>query len=236
MKVLRDGVLLEQRRCNARGIGRRAATIGQAKSGVCRPIPDCTSTFVLPVFRGVDGRNTLQRVSEDGWVVGFEEVSLGEEFVALNSTASLSVGDVPICGVELKDYICIGWAPTFGPKIITAFEASGYLDSLAHLLVERNRIQPSSRLLVFQRTRLPHKTECETFDEILLGEGGNRSVELEKHSRCSYQSLYQNMYAALRGRPSSTTDTFPTVVLDFKRAIEITEPASLAEWFDSGAA
>jgi len=83
--------------------------------GVCRPVPE-GGTFVVPVFRTDDGKHVTQRVA-DGWIAGLEEVSFAEEFVPLASAVRVNVGDAAICGIELDDYICVGWAPSLGKSI-----------------------------------------------------------------------------------------------------------------------
>ena len=108
-------------------------------AGVCRPVPE-DGTFVIPVFRTDDGNHVIQRVA-DGWIEGLEEVSLAEEFVPLASAVRVSVGDAAICGIELDDFICIGWAPSLGNS---------------------PRMPAAPALSVFRRK------EDETFDRVVL--------------------------------------------------------------------
>ncbi|WP_157994600.1 FecR family protein [Peristeroidobacter agariperforans] len=94
--------------------------------GVCRPLPDVLG-FVTPVFRDRAGEPVAQIV-ENGRIVRFVELDLGEEFVPLKSFASVSVGEPALYGMEFEDCICVGspgvsdWSDEDALK--TAFENS----------------------------------------------------------------------------------------------------------------
>lgn len=100
--------------------------------GVCRPLPDVLG-FVTPVFRDHTGEPVAQIV-ENGRIVRFVELDLGEEFVPLKSFASVSVGEPALYGVEFEDCICVGapmsvadWSDEDAIK--TAFESGRHKKS-----------------------------------------------------------------------------------------------------------
>ncbi|HEY0686245.1 MAG TPA: FecR domain-containing protein [Steroidobacter sp.] len=118
--------------------------------GVCRPVPDALG-FVTPVFRDRTGEPVAQIV-EDGRIVRFVQLDLGEEFVPLKSLASVSVGDPALYGMEFDDCIAVGSpisAMTRGPGNVADWSD---VDAIKAAL-ESNRYKKSSELLTFPRPR-----------------------------------------------------------------------------------
>jgi hypothetical protein len=185
--------------------------------GVCHPEPGVIS-FVTPVFRDGSGAPVVQRVSE-GRIVSFEAVDLGEEFVALSSSVSASIGDPAIYAMQFEDCIAVGSLM----KAMTP-NASGQVDwSDVHALrlaFERNRHEQSSGFILFPRIR-SHPREysqlgCQQTPDPVLGRSRRLSEEaaywflLCMDDPSALRSDRREFLAWMRRSPENVAETFKT--------------------------
>lgn len=68
--------------------------------GVARAIPD-VCTFVTPIFGNREGGYFIQEVT-NGRVVGFQRVTIAEEFDPLRYSLSVTIGDEALCAFEVS--------------------------------------------------------------------------------------------------------------------------------------